>query len=77
MPHDNWLLDNLHKIKNIPMTIVQGRYDIICPASSAWALHKALPKSKLVIVPLGSHTPLDADMSSELIKAQEDFKRLW
>ena len=77
MPSKNYVLDNAKKIKNIPLTIIQGRYDAICPASSAFELHKALPSSKLIIVPLGSHTPLDADMASELIKAQEDFKKLY
>jgi proline iminopeptidase len=33
---------------NLPVRIVQGRYDIVCPAAAAWTLHKALPKSKLV-----------------------------
>ncbi len=74
---ENLILNNADKIKNIPVYIIQGRYDTICPMSSAWDLHKALPKSKLVIVPLGSHTPFDEAMTSELIKAQEKFKKIW
>lgn len=77
MPSKNYILDNAHKMKSIPLTIVQGRYDTICPADSAYQLHKKLPKSKLIIARLGSHTPLDPDMVSHLIKAGEDFKKLW
>ena len=37
---DSHLLDNVHKIRHIPTTIVQGRYDIVCPMTTAWDLHK-------------------------------------
>ena len=77
MPSKNYLLKNIQKAKNIPLTIVQGRYDIICPMQSAHDLHKALPKSKLVIVNLGSHTPFDPEMAHHLIQAQKDFKKLY
>jgi len=69
------LLKNIQKIKNIPLTIVQGRYDTICPMRSAWDLHKALPKSKLIIVPNGAHNPGEPPMTSEMIRASEDFKK--
>ena len=37
-PEDQ-LLKNVDKIRHIPTVIVQGRYDIVCPAKSAWELH--------------------------------------
>jgi proline iminopeptidase len=42
-PRDGWHLekDNLNKIHHIPTMIVQGRYDMVCPAVSAYELHKA------------------------------------
>jgi len=40
---ENQLLEDCHKIKDIPTTIVQGRYDVVCPAKSAWELKKQLP----------------------------------
>jgi proline iminopeptidase len=46
---DGWLLKNIDKIRHIPAWIVQGRYDVVCPATSAWELHKAWPESKLFI----------------------------
>lgn len=77
MKSDNYLLENIDKIKDIPCRIVQGRYDVICPMVSAWDLHKALPKSDLRIVPDGSHSPLDPGMIHELIQGSEDFKDLF
>ncbi|KAH9315343.1 hypothetical protein KI387_023970, partial [Taxus chinensis] len=44
-PTDSFLLDNLDKIRHIPATIVQGRYDVVCPMMSAWDLHKAWPEA--------------------------------
>lgn len=32
--------EQIDKIRNIPATIVQGRYDCVCPAKTAWDLHK-------------------------------------
>ena len=37
---DSHLLDDVEKIRHIPATIIQGRYDIACPARTAWDLHK-------------------------------------
>jgi proline iminopeptidase len=48
--------EKLEKIKSIPCAIVNGRYDLICPPIAAWRLHKALPKSKLFIIPDAGHS---------------------
>ena len=46
-PRAGWLLEeeNLAKIRHIPTVIVQGRYDVVCPAVSAFDLHSRLPGS--------------------------------
>ena len=43
---DGHILHNSDKIQHIPTTIVQGRYDMVCPTVSAWELHKQLPKKQ-------------------------------
>lgn len=58
--HNAWLkphqlLKNAHRLKHIPMTIIHGRYDLVVPVRSAWALHNALPHSKLQIVAKSGH----------------------
>jgi hypothetical protein len=40
MKSESQLLNNADKISHIPVTIVQGRYDVVCPAETAWQLHK-------------------------------------
>ncbi|HOY76894.1 MAG TPA: prolyl aminopeptidase [Hyphomonadaceae bacterium] len=68
---DGWLLDQAEKFGDLPGIIVHGRYDVVTPLSSAWALHKAWPKSQLKIVPDAGHSSLEPGIVSELIKASD------
>ncbi len=72
---DTQLLDDVTKIAHLPVTIVQGRYDVVCPAMSAWALHKAWPGSKLVIVPDSGHSMKEKGILSALVEATDEFAR--
>lgn len=73
---DNWLLENIEKIRHIPGVIVQGRYDMVCPARSAWDLHKAWPEAKFTIIPDSGHAAAEPGTRSALIEATEAFKNL-
>ena len=66
-----YILKNTEIIANIPTTIVQGRYDMVCPARSAWQLHKALPLSKLVIVADAGHSMGEVSIARELVSATD------
>ncbi len=68
---DGWLLDQAMKFGDLPGVIVHGRYDVVTPLSSAWALHKAWPKSQLKIVPDAGHSSLEPGIVSELVKASD------
>ena len=70
------LLDDVPKIAHLPGVIVQGRYDVVCPAASAWALHKRWPRSKLVIVPDAGHSIKEPGILSALVQATDDFASL-
>ena len=39
-------------------SIVNGRYDMFCPPITAWQVHKALPESKLYIIPDAGHSAM-------------------
>jgi proline iminopeptidase len=54
--------------------IVQGRYDIVCPMASAWALHRALPEADLRIVPDAGHSATDPGNLHELVEATDRFR---
>ncbi|MFO0756314.1 MAG: prolyl aminopeptidase [Byssovorax sp.] len=71
---DTQLLDDVHKIRHIPTVIVQGRYDVVCPMESAWALHKAFPEADLRIVPDAGHSAFEPGNMHELILATDRFR---
>ncbi|PLX41743.1 MAG: prolyl aminopeptidase [Hyphomicrobiales bacterium] len=49
------LLREAGRLKDIPGTIIQGRYDAATPAATAWALHKAWPEATFHLVPDAGH----------------------
>jgi proline iminopeptidase len=68
---DSQLLDNIDRIQHIPAVIVQGRYDIVCPAESAYQLHQAWPNSTLIIAPESGHSALEPQLTTHLVAATE------
>lgn len=73
---NNWILENVDKIRHIPAAIVQGRYDVVCPMRSAWDLHKAWPEAKFSVIPDSGHAAAETGTRSALIEATESFKHL-
>lgn len=71
---DNWILENVHKIRHIPGFIVQGRYDVVCPAKSAWDLHKAWPEAKLVFTADAGHAAAEPGTRSTLVEFTDACK---
>ena len=73
--HDDQLLRNVDRIRNIPTLIVQGRYDVVCPLRSAWDLHRAWPEADLRIVQDAGHSAFEPGNMHELIEATDRFGR--
>ena len=72
--YDGWLLDQVRdKLQDIPGIIVHGRYDVVTPLSTAWALKKAWPKSDLFIVPDAGHSSMELGIVHQLITATDKF----
>lgn len=71
---DGYFLDkeNLNKIKDIPTVIVQGRYDLICPFTTAWKLHKALPNAEFHLT-IAGHSAFDDENIKYLVQATNKF----
>lgn len=74
---DGYLLERAREITHIPTRIVQGRYDVVCPMCSAWDLLKVMPQADLRIVPDAGHSAMEPGNAAELLKATEDFKKLY
>ena len=68
------LLAHLDAVRHLPCTIVQGRYDLVCPLESAWELHRAWPGSKLRIVEGAGHSPYEPGMERALLEAADELR---
>ena len=74
-PRDGYLLEKacIDKIRHIPTVIVQGRYDVVCPAVSAYELQQAFPEAELHIT-LTGHSGFETLIIEQLVKATDRFK---
>jgi proline iminopeptidase len=70
---DNSLLNQLPRIRHLPCTIVQGRYDAVCPIVSADELARAWPEARYVIVDDAGHSAFEPGISQALVAATDAF----
>jgi proline iminopeptidase len=68
------LLEDAHRIRKIPGVIVQGRYDIVCPMETAWALHRVWPEAELFIAQTSGHSAFEPEIVHHLIAATDKFR---
>ena len=68
------LLANVGRVRQTPAVLVQGRYDVVCPMETAWALSRAWPEADLRIVPDAGHAATEAGTLHELIEATDRFR---
>ena len=71
---EGFILKRAKAIEHIPTVIVQGRYDVVCPPRSAWELHKAMPQSRLVMVPDAGHSMGEVSIARELVAATDALR---
>jgi proline iminopeptidase len=78
--HDAWvtgdrdLLRNVGRVRHIPATIVQGRYDVVCPMETAWALHRAWPEADFRVVQEAGHSATEPGILHELVQATDRYR---
>lgn len=72
---DNYLIENVGRIRSISSVIVQGRYDVVCPIQSAWDLHRAWPEAQLKIIPDAGHSISEPGIIDALVEATDHFGR--
>lgn len=71
---DGWILANRPRIATIPATIVQGRYDMICPPSSAYRLADGWAGATLRMVPMAGHALSEPGITAELVRATDALR---
>ncbi len=73
---DKPLLERLDAITHLPAAIIQGRYDMVCPMTTAYELAEMWPNATLNIVPDAGHSAMEPGTRSALVGAMEGFKSL-
>jgi len=81
--NDGWMRDGqllekqeIDKIRHIPCITVQGRYDVVCPATTAYALKKVWPEMTLHIVPDAGHSSREPGIAKLLVEATDSFAHI-
>lgn len=70
---ENHVLDHASRLQGIPGFIIHGRYDVICPADNAHALHQAWPDSELRIVRDAGHSTTEPGIIDALVRATREM----
>jgi proline iminopeptidase len=70
---DDQLLREVAKIRHLPCTIVQGRYDMVCPMQSAWDLAQAWPEAEFLLVPDAGHSAFEPGISRALVATTDRY----
>jgi proline iminopeptidase len=73
---DDRLLQGIGRIRHLPASIIQGRYDMVCPVRTADALHRAWPEAEYTVVADAGHAAMEPGIRAALVDATERFKGL-
>lgn len=68
---ENAILERCGRITAVPMVIIHGRRDWVCPIESSWSLHRRLPGSELWILPRSGHLAAGDEMVDALVRATD------
>ena len=71
---DDELLQQVDRIRHLPCTIVQGRYDVVCPPITADTLAQAWPEAEYIVVPDAGHSIREPGITRELVAAMERMR---
>ncbi|MDO1558232.1 prolyl aminopeptidase [Brevundimonas sp. 2R-24] len=75
-PESDWILKNVDRMRRIPTWIVQGRFDVVTPCTSAWSLHRAWPEANFEMVPDAGHASSEPGIIDGLVRATDAAARL-
>ena len=76
--HDGWfgeeqLIRDAGRPRDIPAVIVQGRYDMCTPATTAWDLHRAWPEAELHMIADAGHALTEPGIVDAIVAANDRF----
>ena len=72
---ENQLINNADRLKDIPITIIHGRYDVVCPIKQAFDLHRVIPHAEFNIIRDAGHSAFEPGITDNLVRATDHFAR--
>ena len=72
----NQILKHAKRIKDLPITIIHGRYDMVCPVNQAIELANELPKANLILSQTSGHSAFEPDICQALVNTTDQFAQL-
>jgi proline iminopeptidase len=75
LDRDGWILSERHRIEHIPASIIQGRYDMICPPHAAWQLASGWQNCDLKMIPLAGHALSEPGISEALVRVMDGLRK--
>ncbi len=66
---ENQILDRCDRVPSVPITVLHGRFDLVCPVESAYLVHQRLPAAKLEILANSGHVARGEEMIDALVRA--------
>lgn len=67
------VINNIRNIINLPVTIVHGRYDLLCAPKIAFELHKLLPQSEMFFIQTAGHSSRDKGTLDRLVGIMDEL----
>lgn len=67
------LLSNCGKLEKLPITLIHGRNDMVCPMESAFSLYQVIPHAQYVVLTKGGHIAQGEDMIDALVSASDQY----
>lgn len=72
----NQIVEDAHRLADIPGVIIHGRYDMVCPFDQAYALHEVWPQADLQLIRDAGHSAMEPGTTDALVRATDRFARL-
>jgi proline iminopeptidase len=70
---ENQILRDIGRLPRVPVRLIHGRRDLTCTLEASWALHRAIPESRLTVVEQGGHLAGEPVMTDALIAATDEL----
>ncbi|MGR8947375.1 MAG: prolyl aminopeptidase [Gammaproteobacteria bacterium] len=68
---ENFLLDNIHEVPDVPIRIIHGLRDITCTPDAGWAVHEKLNNSEFIMLRNAGHLSGESAMTEALVEAAD------